>query len=419
VELHAQLHLGSASYFDYYNQPQFTNDKDAVLYELLLDENLLEDADLIRHPNRPRRRRLRAGSEIQASPSDQAVAGQYGWTCQADAIDYKQPHFYHADLTRQECLRQLRLDDSHHGKQQQHDDRRRPLWQVVADRKQPLQLPGAAWEAATALLVGPPIFLSTPRSSISRRVFTNLFLPGDSLALWLRFSLWLSVPSPEISILLLDWSVLEEPKTASFSQVGWPVVAALAAGRLDQVRQLVFGQVILSGHHSIVTTASSGDESLMIAQRNDHALELLQDQLDRRSNEQEQRIALLYGCNHCPDLHSKLQERGFEPIKTEWRSAWSVELQQQHQPSTAGSSPSTNSTNRSLGLFFAVLLPLYLLLGGTDWIATLKDFSTALDQTDYLAAVGVLAFYLARHVLFYVGLSKLVLDVGDAKRAAP
>jgi len=102
VELHAQLHLGSPAYFEYYNQNTFRNDKDAILFELLLDENLLQDADLIRNPNQPRRRQLIPTAQIQASPSDQAMAAQYGWICQADAIDYTQSNFYHADLTRQE-----------------------------------------------------------------------------------------------------------------------------------------------------------------------------------------------------------------------------------------------------------------------------------------------------------------------------
>lgn len=449
VELHAQLHLGSPSYFEYYNQPAFRSDKDAILYELLLDETLLQDVDLIRHPNRPRRRRLRPDAPIQASPSDQALAAQYGWVCQADAIDYKcSPHkynnFFHADLTRQECLKIL--DQQKGGINVQGT---RPLWQVVADWKQPL-LPEAAWEAATALLVGPPIFQPSSSSyrrrnatSVSRRIFTNLFLPGNAFAVLLRLVLWVAVPSPELSILLLDWSSRwfvvrnnddnsskspSQTSTTTLSRVALPVLQALAAGRLDQVRQLVFGQVIVSGHHSMNSDGNDTDgDSLLIAQRNDHALALLQDQLARGGTEathvgqQQQRVALLYGCNHCPDLHAKLCQSGFAPIKQEWRTAWSVQLQ---QPAVSLSSLFTETTtnesnknslanaNNSLGLGAGLLL-LYLAVGGADWISAWKDVGTAIESNVRDEASVLALFYLAKHVLLYVGLSKLVLDFGS------
>ena len=60
----------------------------------------------------------------------------------------------------------------------------------------------------------------------------------------------------------------------------------------------------------------------------------------------------------------------------------------------------------SLGLG-ATLLFLYLALGGADWIGTLRDVGTAIGDGDALALA---AFYLAHHVLLYVGLSKWVLD---------
>jgi len=453
VELHAQLHLGSPSYFDYYNQPDFRNDKDAILYELLLDETLLQDVDLIRHPNRPRRRRLRPDAPIQASPSDQALAAQYGWVCQADAIDYNcasNNNFYHADLTRQECLKMINKQKDSNNVQEIEEDTR-PLWQMVAGWKQsPVPfLPEAAWEAATALLVGPPIFQPSSfpyrrrnASSVSRRIFTNLFLPGDALAVWLRVLLWLAVPSPELSILLLDWSSRwfvvhnnndnnnsnqsSKTSTTTLSRVALPVLQALTAGRLDQVRQLVFGQVIVSGHHSMNSDGSeTDDDSLLIAQRNDHALALLLDELARggTSDLQQQRVALLYGCNHCPDLHAKLCQSGFAPIKQEWRTAWSVQLQQPTMTLSSSSTETTTTTNKSnrssvtnatssLG-FGVALLFLYLGVGGADWIATWKDVGTAIESNVRDEAAALALFYLLRHVLLYVGLSKLVLDFGS------
>jgi hypothetical protein len=45
VELHAQLHFGTAEYFEYYNSGSFNAQRDAMLYELLTDDTLLEPLD--------------------------------------------------------------------------------------------------------------------------------------------------------------------------------------------------------------------------------------------------------------------------------------------------------------------------------------------------------------------------------------
>lgn len=443
VQVHAQLHLADSAYFDYFNSESFNANKAAVLYELLLDEHLLENCD---QSSNIMRRRLKGrneiaggsgASDIQASPADQAIALHYGWTCQADRIEYSQPRWYHADLTRQEFLRSLDRQQQQQQNQKLQPAKDQPFWQLATNNNNlPLPLPRAALEAATALLVGQPIFMQQQQSgtsdasssAIRRRLFTNLFLPGDSFATWLRYLLWIAVPSPEVSILLLDWSSSWSLSTTSVqnsgsintnkstmsrvSRIALPLLQALTAGRLDQVRQLVFGQVALAGHQAAVSATASdrGDTSLLIAQRNDRALFCVEHELlnvDMQNNNKQgptTTVALLYGCNHCPDLHSKLIDTGFQAVGTEWRTAWSVKLQQPQ--GAADGDPGT----RSLGIFFALFLPLFLVLGGTDWIGTLRDIGQAADASEPASVAGLTLFYLARHALLYVGLSKLVLD---------
>ena len=188
------------------------------------------------------------------------------------------------------------------------------------------------------------------------------------------------------------------------SQIAVPLLQALASGRLDQVRQLVFGQVALSNHQAAVSSASDGS-SLLITQRNDHALSLVQNELAlNKQGSFTTTVALLYGCNHCPDLHSKLVDTGFQAIKTEWRTAWSVKIQQPY--GAAFGDPGT----RSLGVFLVLFLPLFLVVGGADWIGTLRDVAHAADASDLASAAWLTLFYLVRHTLLYVGLSKLILD---------
>jgi hypothetical protein len=477
IQLHAQFHFADNEwYYQYYNTcPSFIEQVDAVFYELLVDAELLQDAP---DDGSFRKRMLKDDVKLQASMADQSVAQQYHWICQVNSIRYNnnnQLNWYHADLTRQEFLWYLNPPVPPHPSSSTTsasiDPTSRPLWQQVQDsanqdRAGVFPIPNAAYEATTALLVGPPMVLqqqqqqqqqnvppTTTSSSlwtmstsslIRRRIFTNLFLPGDSIALWLRYILWITVPCPEISILLLDWSsswaVYEHssPTTTTtnsnksrISPITVPMIQAIVLGRFRQVRKLVFGQTALTGHHSAVAAARSdvsnhdkSENSLLITQRNDHALQQVFAELERLSSRDETKhtnvtMALLYGCNHCPDLHKKLMGHGFHPIEssTPWRTAWSVDL-----PNTAthGQLPSrpitTNwddgaSTTRSVGVFLAVLVPLYFVVGGMDWIETINGCIVAMeDGSDIVSVAATALLYLLRHVSLYVGLSKLILD---------
>jgi hypothetical protein len=437
VELHAQIHLADADYFAYYNDPiAFGNRYDAVLYELLLDHDFLEVEGDHKTGDHHLRRRLKQSSSIQASSSDRTLAKSYGWTCQADAIDYHQSRWYHADWTRQQFL-------NHIDRENNKSTTDVPLWKLARQpNTAPILAPAApAMEAATALLVGPPILLEQ-RKKPRKRLFTNLFLPGDLLATGLRVVLWGTVPSPELSILLLDWSSTwweadeikpstrtNPPKMNSrFSPIISSLLTALSQGRIGDFRKLVFGQVLVAGHKaytaSTTTVMSSeseapvsySDHSILIGKRNDYAIQELEDVTSQSSN---QRVALLYGCNHCPDLHFKLLRMGYKPVQTHWRTAWSVS-----DPNTtiATASPVSShlshsiTNNYNVHPSFLLLLPLYLMVGGADWIATWQDMVRA--GSEHWTSWGSSAvLYLVRHVILYVGISKLVLDFGEPSSA--
>jgi hypothetical protein len=59
-----------------------------------------------------------------------------------------------------------------------------------------------------------------------------------------------------------------------------------------------------------------------------------------------------------------------------------------------------------------VILPMYLLLGGLDWVSTIGDLGNALEGREYLDGVAAALLYLVRHVALYVGISKFVVDWG-------
>jgi hypothetical protein len=405
IQLHAQFHFADRP--EYYNLSS-SSAINTVFYELLLDESLLQKQDKYN-----KKIRIRENVPLQSSVADRQVAHQYGWICQVDATHYQQPNWYHADWTRQELLRRLRSTSSSPSLDASEEDRL-PLWQraVRTDRW------SAAYEATTALWTGPPMVLPSQMTkrrkavTIRRRIFTHLFLPGDALALGLRSLLWFTVPCPELSILLLDGSLLywsgDAPTVTAQSRLSpilLPMLQAALSGRWQHVRQLVFGQVAVAGHVSTASKEEDDKQSLLITQRNDHALQHVFAELKTRP---QQTIALLYGCHHCPDLHRKLELAGFHETQSQWRTAWSV---------PSHSAPVTKfhgtTTGSIFGYVLLLVLPLYFLIGGLDWIETILDVVRALEEGDGMAdasATSAVLLYLLRHVFLYVGLSKLALD---------
>ena len=59
-----------------------------------------------------------------------------------------------------------------------------------------------------------------------------------------------------------------------------------------------------------------------------------------------------------------------------------------------------------------VVLPLYLLIGGLDWVSTLMDLTSALDGGLYVDVFAGVILYLLRHVALYVAISKFVVNWG-------
>jgi len=408
VELHAQVHYGDHEYFDYYNSPQFTKQQDEVLYELLVNDDLLG-------MSKDKSGRVLT-QRLQASFNDVSLANGYGWQCQVNVIDYTQPNWKHADFTRQELLQQQNLGAAG-------GDSNRPLWEQVSTSGT------AFWQpAVSALLVGPPS-LFRRESAAKRKLFTNLFLPGNQLTGWLRATLWMTVPAPEISVLLLDWSslFLSKNSAAKFSPVTLPILQAVMTLKLTQLRQLVFGQVLVSGNSAGTQQQEQQNEDwdLLVTQRNDHALNVLKSSL--QSSNKKKQMALLYGCSHCPDLHNKLvRDMSFSARKTEWRTAWSVSVpktfqgEQSVSSSEAGGESASFMTDMSTYLpptawaAMVALFPLYLGVGAVDWLDTIHSSAVSLlDNNDAVAFAGDWMLYILRHVLLYVGVSKFALEWQD------
>jgi hypothetical protein len=392
VELHAQLHFGDESYFQYWNSnDKFNNKFDRVLFELLIDEDLLEFDERMGY--------WQVKEQIMASPNDQALAAQYGWKCQASTLDYTHVKWVHADLSRQEFVKLSKKNDNG-------SDGGLPLWKLASPESS-----SAAAEAVAALTIGPPT-LSYSTRILNRRLFTNLFLPGSTFAFALRTVLWFTIPAPELSILLLDWSSLMQggSNPNALSQVALPILKSLLKFDIPQMRRFLFGQILVASsnngpdHPRKNKQQQASPWSLLVTERNDHAMKVLQKTLeDDRSVKS---VALLYGSSHCPDLHKKIVSMGFRPMKAEWRTAWSVRKTE----NVTSSSISRTEENSALFPALAGFLLFYLTIGALDWVDYVRTLANDISASNHADAGLEGGLYLLRHVLLYLGLSKFVID---------
>ena len=397
VELHAQQHFGDADYFRYWNsEDNFNKRHDCVLFELLVDEELLEYNRgnwCVTHP-------------IMASENDKIFAQNLGLQCQASIIDYTHPKWAHADLSRQEFTN-LALEKNEVEDKNKRDYNNIPLWKLAS-----LESSSTAAEAVGALLNGPPTLDYSTRKAKKRRLFTNLFLPGGQLAFTLRAILWMTVPSPELSIILLDWSSLLQggSNPSALSEVAIPILSSLVRFDINQMRRFLFGQVVMSSNSNSGGRDSPDPSwSLLIVNRNDHALNVLKNKLDENEVNS---VALLYGSSHCRDLHSKLVSMGFQQTNTTWRTVWSVQESKSMVKNDAANDTNGTQVLPALGIF----LFFYLIIGALDWVGIVGDTSSQLFNSNYIDMSVYITLYLVRHVLLYLGLSKFLIDWTNSGR---
>jgi len=463
IDLHSMLHFAEQQYFQFYNDgqqqqnelsfglSQHNNDNndmsisrpyDKVFYELILSQNLLTaqpDGTRILSPptntdtNTPDYKPM---SVLAPPPSDVATANSYNLACQINVVDYTQSNWIHCDVTREQFQYMANGNESNNNSNNGDSDDLKDMinnelasiisevGSIISTATSPIrQYTSALFRPTTPSSYTNP---TTPSNDQNvSRLFTNLFLPGRSFATLLRLLLWPFSPCPEVSILLLDWSSLIDPKpTGTISSIFLPVVECLLAGNILEARRLVFAQLLVGGQ-------TVGErESLLVTRRNDVALKILmdsiqgeeeeiremmanndakvKDSINNGCDEKNYNYALLYGAMHCQDLQSQLESMGYRLTNFKWRSAWSVTV-----PSLGNRDIlflKDDDTDGAMSIVGLLVVPLYLLVGGLDWIGTVQDIANLLDARLWGDSIAIEIFYLLRHVALYLGLAKFVVD---------
>jgi hypothetical protein len=397
IDLHSMLHFGDEQYFSFYSNDEYFK-YEKVFYELLVSEDLLETNSDGSQSLKP----ADGKNPICPPPSDKNTATSYGLTCQLDVIDYTKKNWIHCDATREEYQDIISASSGS-------PDEPLSIWALASTATAPIsQYTSALIRPFTPSTVGSELLRFS-----SMRLFTNLFLEGSALATLFRLLLWTFSPSPEVSILLLDWSSLVEPKPTGlgFSTVFIPVLESLVTGHIAEARRLVFAQLLVSSQ------TSGGRDENIVKRRNTIALRKLKTYL----SQDDESVAVLYGAMHCPELQSSLQRMGYGVVSKDWRTAWSVSVPVFGTDSTdlkpgrktyggklwGSFAMSTDPKEIGIGL---VLVPLYLIVGGCDWLGTCKEVAHSLDHGTLIDALLLAFFYLMRHIALYLGLAKFAVN---------
>jgi len=109
-------------------------------------------------------------------------------------------------------------------------------------------------------------------------------------------------------------------------------VAAQAIGPIDAIKALCHPdgdrqmKVLLARQMDTLDEKAMGldgpDGSVLVTERNKVALKVLANTLKRGKKN----IAIFYGAAHMPDMSTRLENMGFKPVSTEWRTAWDLTI---------------------------------------------------------------------------------------------
>lgn len=94
------------------------------------------------------------------------------------------------------------------------------------------------------------------------------------------------------------------------------LMRGMLSGRSDLVK-LEMMQTMAEGDEQIDTLAG---ESVIISDRNARCMEVMDKELAAGRN----KIGIFYGVAHFPDMHKRMEERGFKKVDTKWLTAWQV-----------------------------------------------------------------------------------------------
>lgn len=121
----------------------------------------------------------------------------------------------------------------------------------------------------------------------------------------------------------------QEKQSQDTDQMIHEIIGALT--RPDAERQM---KLILAKQFGEIEKNSADfglGNTVILTERNKHAVQVLKDTLKAGGKK---KLAIFYGAAHMPGISESLKEMGFEPVSTEWKTAWDLTIRAD-QPSAA------------------------------------------------------------------------------------
>ncbi|KAI4347124.1 hypothetical protein L6164_007967 [Bauhinia variegata] len=201
----------------------------------------------------------------------------------------------------------------------------------------------------------------------------------EDLEPWRSKLLWASrvLPMPLVGLLIIERVCTDVGRQAS----EYPEIEALS--RLDFGAALKFFLAKRLTSEFTQVTADEEEESVIIGERNKRAIEGLR----RAINDGHNRIAILYGGGHMPDLGRRLREE-FEliPSRVQWITAWSIRKRNINTNSFAFLKTMAKLSGWPLNRYQTLALLIFSSILALDlWFWELF-FGTAIDWTSELAS---------------------------------
>ncbi|CAI0628915.1 unnamed protein product [Linum tenue] len=270
VDLVSTIHIADKEYFSALQKE--LESYDCVLYEMVASRESLENRrnpTAIRRLKGPRSRGFNILGFIQRQ-----MARILTLDFQLDCLDYEAENWYHADLDF-ETFKQLQLEKGE------------SLFTFARD-----------------------MTLKSTKAMLQPTIPDNLG-PLRSKLLWASRVL----PMPLVGLCLIGTLCNVGSPASDYSEVE-------ALSRLDfGAAMKVFLAKRLTSEFTQVT-ADVEEKSVIIGERNRVALEALKRAMDDGQN----KIAILYGGGHMPDLGRRLREEfDLVPSRVQWITAWSIE----------------------------------------------------------------------------------------------
>ena len=156
------------------------------------------------------------------------------------------------------------------------------------------------------------------RIDYTRRNFVHADIDSERLARHLREN------AGGIAAILVRWSLLDATRLTypdgTLRLGGLELMRAwLSADRPRALKKFVARELTDFGA-DMADLGSSGPGSILIAQRNAKAVQVLQRVLKQGSK----RVAIFYGAAHMPDMEKRLEVLGFHRSATRWLTAWDL-----------------------------------------------------------------------------------------------